>query len=322
MRIDTPLRRGALAPLFIACLLLSPLATAQWTAAVGKQDSSMGRQALAFLPNEIWIHVDDNVTWTLKTDEPHTITLLAPKQIRPSFAVGCPGFSGNSAVYDGTTCVTSNVLSKGQGLTVVFTKPGNFRVACLLHENMEGVVHVLEASQPLPHDQKYYDKEATAEEAALLNDDILMQHHAGSPNVIVGAGEIISTPGGSQTLSVMRFLHGNVTVHVGDTVEFNADDPITPHTITFGNPPNNPVPPSKNVTLDPDGARHVTLQSPSDSANSGFVQASYQDRQGLPQSMPGRTRFRVTFASAGTYQYYCLLHGVIGMTGTITVVAK
>jgi plastocyanin len=322
MRTLTSLRLGAFAPLFIALLLLSPFASAQWTATVGGEDNTMGRQALAFLPNEIWIHAGENVTWTLKTDEPHTITFLTPKQTRPSFAVGCPGFSGNPATYDGTTCVTSNILFKGQGLTVIFPTAGNFRVACLLHENMEGVVHVLDASQPLPHNQKFYDNEALAEKAALLTDDIPMHHHTGGKSVIVGQGEVVSTPAGSQTLSVLRFMDDKITVHVGDTVEFNADDPITPHTITFGNPPNNPVPPSKNVTVDPDGARHVTLQSPSDSANSGFVQASYQDRQGLHQSLPGTTRFRVTFASAGTYQYYCLLHGVIGMTGTVTVVAR
>jgi plastocyanin len=320
MRIHTQLRCGAVALLFTALLLLAPLASAQWTATVGGEDTSMGRQALAFLPNEIWIHAGDNVTWTLNSDEPHTITFLTPKQIRPSFAVGCPGFSANPATYDGTTCVTSNVLSKGQGLTVTFPTPGNFRVACLLHENMEGVVHVLDASQPLPHDQTFYNNEATAEKGALLTDDIPKQHHHARGTVSVGAGEIVSTPAGSQTLSVMRYISDAMTVHVGDTIEFNADDPITPHTITFNTPPANITLPSKNVTVDPDGALHVILLSPSDSASSGFVQASYQDRQGRAQSLPGTTRFRVTFAGAGTYQYYCLLHGVIGMTGTVTVV--
>lgn len=319
MRIPAVLRLGTGAPLFIALLLLAPFASAQWTATVGGQSTSMGRQALAFLPNEIWIHAGDNVTWTLDTDEPHTITFLTPKQIRPSFAVGCPGFSGNPATYDGTTCVTSNILAKGQGLTVIFPAPGNFRVACLLHENMEGVVHVLDASQPLPHDQTFYNNEAMTEKGALLNDDI-PKHQTKGMAVNVGAGEIVSTPVGSQTLSVMRYMSDKMTVLVGDTVEFNADDPITPHTITFNTPPNNIAAPSKNVTVDADGALHVLLLSPTDSASSGFVQASYQDRQGRPQSLPGTTRFRVTFAGAGTYQYYCLLHGVIGMTGTVTVV--
>lgn len=320
MRIRTHLRRGARAPLFITLLLLAPLASAQWTATVGGQDSSMGRQALAFLPNEIWIHAGDNVTWTLDTDEPHTITFLTPKQVRPSFAVGCPGFSGNPATYDGTTCITSNILFKGQGLMVMFPTPGNFRVACLLHENMQGVVHVLDASQHLPHNQAFYNSKAIAEKVDLLTDDIPKHHHTGGLTVIAGSGEIVSTPAGSQTLSVLRYMNAKMTVHLGDTVEFNADDPITPHTITFSTPPQNIARPSKNVTVEADGALHVTLLSPSDSASSGFVQASFQDRQGRPQSLPGTTRFRVTFAGTGTYQYYCLLHGVIGMTGTVRVV--
>jgi len=90
MRILTPLRHGAVALLFIALLLLAPLASAQWTATVGGENKSMGRQALAFLPNEIWIHAGDNVTWTLNTDEPHTITFLTPTDP----AVVCGGLPG------------------------------------------------------------------------------------------------------------------------------------------------------------------------------------------------------------------------------------
>jgi plastocyanin len=195
---------------------------------------------------------------------------------------------------------------------------GNFRVACLLHENMQGVVHVLDASQPLPHDQAFYDKEA-AEKIALLTDVVASHHHTTAMGVVVGSGEIISTPGGSQTLSILRYMNNNITVHLGATVEFEADDPITPHTITFNTPPDNIAAPSDNVTVDADGALHAMLQSPSDSASSGFVRASFQDRQGLRQSLPGTTRFRVTFAGSGTYHYFCLLHGAIGMTGTVTV---
>jgi plastocyanin len=71
---------------------------------------SLGRQGLAFLPNEIWIHAGDSITWTVTADEPHTVTFLTDGQIRPSFTVGCPGFSAGSAIFDGTSCVTSAIL--------------------------------------------------------------------------------------------------------------------------------------------------------------------------------------------------------------------
>jgi len=62
--------------LLVASLVLLPqLLFAQWTASVGAESGDQGRKALAFLPNEIWIHVCDSITWTLVTKiEPHTVT--------------------------------------------------------------------------------------------------------------------------------------------------------------------------------------------------------------------------------------------------------
>ena len=106
--------------------------------------------------------------------------------------------------------------------------------------------------------------------------------------VTAGTGVITATGGGSDTLSVMRFMHPDKVVHVGETVEWTNDDPITPHTITFGVEPANPMPPSANVTMDPDGALHATVSSPTDSVHSGFISAAAQDQIGSPQPPPGR----------------------------------
>jgi plastocyanin len=43
-----------------------------WFATVGAQSNDKGRQALAFLPNEIWIHAGDSITWMFDVDEIHT----------------------------------------------------------------------------------------------------------------------------------------------------------------------------------------------------------------------------------------------------------
>src|ERR1700712_188695 len=88
--------------LFVTVLVLLPqLLHAQWNASVGAQSGDMGRQALAFLPNEVWIHVGDSITWTLATDEPHTVSFLIANQIRNPFFVGCPGYSNSPAPFDG-----------------------------------------------------------------------------------------------------------------------------------------------------------------------------------------------------------------------------
>jgi plastocyanin len=302
-------------------LLLPQLLAAQWNATVGAESDDLAKQDLAFLPNEIWIHAGDSITWTVTAAEPHTVTFLTDGQIRPPFNVGCPGFSAGSATFDGTSCITTGILNKGERLTVAFPVPGNFKLVCLIHEDMTGIVHVLTPSQPLPHDQEFYDRLAQTESSTLLADrDAAKPKHQHSQNgVAVGGGEIVATGAGSDTLSVMRFNDPVITVHAGKTVEWTNEDSVTTHTVTFGTEPQDPVPPSSNVTLDPDGARHGMLNSTSDSVHSGFLQAGPQDRVGLAQAAPGVTRFRVTFSKPGIYPYICALHDGLGMKGKVVV---
>ena len=129
----------------------------------------------------------------------------------------------------------------------------------------------------------------------------------------------MATGGGAQIVSVMRFLPGTTVVNVGDTIEWTNLDPETPHTVTFGLEPSNPVPPSAGVTVESDGAEHAVLTSSSDSVNSGFIVAARQDRTGLAQSPLAVTRFRVTFTSPGTFDYFCALHDDLGMVARVIV---
>src|SRR5690242_7151302 len=94
---------------FIAGLLLIPtVAHADtWHLWVGAQTADKARQALAFLPNEIWIHAGDSVTWTVAADDAHTVTFLRPGQIRPPFQVGCPGSTPDGSAETGAACVNS-----------------------------------------------------------------------------------------------------------------------------------------------------------------------------------------------------------------------
>jgi plastocyanin len=317
LRKSTTLYRFCLALLVLA--LLPQAAVAQWQATVGAQSNDTAKEALAFLPNELWIHAGDSVTWTTATDEPHTVTFLASGQTRPPFAVGCPGFSPSGSTFDGSTCVDTPPLAPGQVFTVQFPKAGNYKLVCLFHENMTGTVHVLDPSLPLPHDQKFYDKQAAdqAQDLLSLHTDSNHQHHHHA--VTVGGGSVVATGGGKQTLSVMRFQGDKIMIHAGDTVSWTNVDPITPHTVTFGVEPANPIPPAGNITIDPDGARHAVLNSTSDSVHSGFIVADPQERLGFPQNPLGVKRFRVTFTSPGVYPYICALHDGLGMKGTVIV---
>src|SRR5262245_42344318 len=138
--------RGAL---ILLVLVVPTAASAQWQATAGAQSRDKGVQAMAYLPNELWIHAGDSVQWTLPTDEIHTITFLRPGQVRPPFPVGCPppatGVQASGSSYNGSACVNSGALAGGATYSVTFPSTGNFKLVCLVHTNMTGVVHVLDS---------------------------------------------------------------------------------------------------------------------------------------------------------------------------------
>jgi plastocyanin len=314
----------------------SASAAQTWHATVGAQSNDEGHQALAFLPNEIWIHVNDSIEWRFDVDEPHTVTFLADgeAQNRPPF-FAAPS-STPPVTFNGSTSVSSPgvpAFVKGDTFTVQFLKTENFKLVCLYHENMTGVVHVLEADAQLPHDQDFYDRQAADQRRDLLSDRDGRLVAAGQRHgecaahdslkarvVTAGIGEISATAGGTQTLSVMRFIHDNIQIRAGDTVEWTNQDPVTPHTVTFGTEPTDLVPPSgDHVTTDADGAPHAFINLPTDNVHSGIIMAALQDQTGKEQTPLGVTRFRVTFPNPGVFHYKCSLHDILGMTGTVTV---
>lgn len=175
MKVPGPIRFSIFIPCLLALAVFAVPRTVQaqknWHANVGAETKDMAQQALAFLPNEIWIHAGDTITWTWQSDEIHTLTFLTVGQIYPfDFTVGCPGFASSGASFDGSTCVSTPPMVKGQTFTVTFPKAGNYKFECLVHNTMDGVVHVLNASDALPHNQAFYDAQAADEQRDLLTD--------------------------------------------------------------------------------------------------------------------------------------------------------
>ena len=316
-------------------VLIAPtVLRAQWHANVGAESQNQAKQATAFLPNEIWIHAGDSITWTfVPKNLPHTVTFLAqntsPEQVRlpPPPPVGppgggCPGIQPSGSSYTGTSCVTSGISTNGATYTVIFPTAGNFKLVCLIHTNMNGVVHVLPLAETLPHNQGFYDDEARDEARDLIADsDTPREEQTDFPrreNEVIMTGETVATGGGRQFLAIDRFFPGTIRVHVGDTVEWTNVDPSEPHTVTFGAEPANNMS-RVNVTTQDDGALHGTINSVGDNVSSGFLQAAPEDAVGRAQSPVGTTRIRITFTHAGTYNYRCELHDVEGMLGTVVV---
>jgi plastocyanin len=322
---------------FAVAALLAGVATSaasatEWMAWAGAQTPDMGNQALAFLPNEFWIHAGDSIHWTFRTGELHTVTFLKPGQTRPPLNsplgtfVGCPGSTPDGSSFDGSACLSTPPSTTGQTYTVNFPSAGNFKLVCLVHTRMTGAIHVLSLSETLPHDQAFYDRQANQQGAELLSDASGLQgrghaesEHTSAHRVTAGVSAILANGGGSQTAAVMRFLGATTVVHVGDTVEWTNLSTPPFHTITFGTEPANLMPPSPGMPLDSDGVRHAVISSPNQSVNSGFLGSPNQDTVGQPQVPLDFTRFRVTFTAPGRFNYICGLHDLLGMIGTVIV---
>jgi plastocyanin len=235
-------------------------------------------QAMAFVPNELWIHQNDSVTWTMATDEAHTVTFLyqpqpatvgvppyPAAQQRPSNAVGCSAYGGaisaDNSSYDpsgslGLQCVHSGAAASGGALqaygntfTVKFPTQGNFKFVCLIHSSMNGTVHVLDPSATLPYKQVGYDLQSAGRVLNLTTNVIPSDLILNGFNHIYTVGKVVGTGGGWQYGSEFRFLDptGRVitksspmVVKLGQTVEFTNLDPVEPHTITFGCPTDDP----------------------------------------------------------------------------------
>src|SRR5215469_5793590 len=179
-----------LAVLIVGICAPVPAWSTDWQAKLGAQSQDKGRLVLALLPNEFWIHVNDTITWTPAVDALHTVTLPAGA-VRLPFFVGCPGFSTSPATFSGS-CISAQAFTSPNSFTVLFAETGNFKLTCLLHEDMTGVVHVLEASAPLPHDQAFYDtqgaqqaRELLAAQGMTMGDMQTENHEADVPNTVI-----------------------------------------------------------------------------------------------------------------------------------------
>ena len=257
---------GTLCWIFAVAILIVPSAAnaaTTYNAYVGGETKDQGVQADAFLPNELWLLEGDSIKWTfVPVNEPHTVTLLTPGQIRPippppagpPFAV--QGVScGPAASYDGSACVsTATGLNGGATFTVKFPKAGNYKFVCLIHTFMNGTVHVLvnnAENGPRIHSQRFYDDQARDEAQALLSDDDRQRddndgrwgrRRDGDNAVAAGVGKILATGGGTQYRAVVRFLPGVTRIHAGESVVWTNLDPTEPHTVTFGSEPAGLVP--------------------------------------------------------------------------------
>jgi len=95
----------------------------------------------------------------------------------------------------------------------------------------------------------------------------------------------------------MMFAPQSLSIAAGDTVMWQWPSGSLPHTVTSG------------VPGAPDG-KFCSLQN--------GEQPSVQACSGAGYAMSGPASYSFTFASAGTFPYFCQVHGAM-MTGTVSV---
>src|SRR5215471_19198165 len=187
-RVSKTVVSFAITGILMAGLAATTVQAKEWQARAGAETPDRGSQALAFLPNEFWIHAGDSIRWTFPTHERHTITFLTPGEVRPpgfgpvfGVPIACPGagVTPDGSSFTGSSCVSSGVLllpeaaqpgATPPNYSVVFPTPRNFKFVCLVHADMTGVVHVRVPGDPLPFTQDDYDRQAMGEQVLLLGD--------------------------------------------------------------------------------------------------------------------------------------------------------
>jgi plastocyanin len=310
----------------------------------------------AFLARNINVRVGDTVTWGLgHAGEPHTVSFLggaprppdvipiegrSPIDVQLNPVVGFPTRAPGAPVesYDGTSMVTPGFMSNEPGepdippnnvMSVVMTTQGVFDYVCLLHPQMTGTVTVVAENAADVDSQADIDAMAAVEEVALR----------AQIEALRAAGEMIQSeagPDGATTwhinvgptgfdnqLELYEFMADNLTIQQGDTVIWANTAPSI-HTVTFhpgqlapefvipefqeAGPPILVLNPLATFPVKPTGEFDGTGYR-----NSGIMTGS---------GGPGGSSFSMTFSAAGSFDYICAIHGLLGMEATITVVER
>ena len=299
----------ALAALPLAAVGTAAAAPADFTVQAGAVPSGPPANwdvwAMLFEPTSLTIDAGDSVTWNIAGA--HTVTFGAPPPGPPDLApVGGTGFSGSGLV-------SSGLLMQGQHYQLTFPKAGTYTYGCLIHPaSMKGSVVVQPAGTPYPvapgsdhpASNPAFSSALSAGQAAIAAQTV--QHTTSATGV--STWTLAAGFGDGKSYAAERFGSPSLTIHTGDTVVWTQNDPNELHTVTFLNP-------GQDVPFAlPTGALNPQALAPAGGktyAGSGFFNSGGMG--------PGQ-RYTLTFSTAGTYTYKCLLHDEFGMVANLTVV--
>lgn len=213
--------------------------------------------------------------------------------------------------------------------TATFKKTGTFTYVCSVHPLMKGKVTVRKKNRRTP--SKRSDAARTAKELAKDIKTLKQRDRFKGPS---GANILIGND--TRRTALLAYYPAAKEVKVGEIVRFKMSSPSNEvHTVSFG--PEAYIKPLAEGFFGPDpvysvpgGPPRIVLNPigayPSDPPNApfppydganhgnGFLNSGILDAD-AKSPQPGESAF--VFAKAGTYTYYCLVHGA-EMKGTVT----
>jgi plastocyanin len=328
-----------------------------WAGSPGKAPAGTpkGTELNMFFPATLRIRQGDSVRF--RNNEFHTVTFLGRGQKAPPLFVPAPGGAtyngfndasnnpfyfnakpkfiyntngvfgpvGNSTIGDGKLHSTG-AFGKPVGrasATFKFPKRGTYTVMCLLHPGMKGRVIVGKRSSRVPNAA---DLQATVAREAVrgyTSARKAVTHRPPANTIYAGIGD---------KATVFAFLPNKLTVKAGTTVDVIERSSSEVHNMVFGPKdyvekfakdtdliPTGPGSPNQLTPVliygtDPPGAGGGYTYDGASHGNGFFVTPVIDDSSATPI---GNTS-RVTFTKAGTYHYFCAIHGP-EMAGDVVV---
>lgn len=234
-------------------------------------------------------------------------------------AIAAP--SGGKAVTGRTTVSSGFPNGRAPKFTVSFPKNGTFQVVCVVHPKMRGSVTVVPKNSGAATTAAGARARAAKEKASQAATAAASARKAGKTK----GNTVVISPGNAKA-QTLAFFPAKKTVGVGSAVTFKMSGRNEVHTVTFG--PDAFVGPLAKTTYQgtspllasegfypsdpPTGGPPAVTSS---SHGNGFVSSGAMSDPGT--GIPLGHSFTVTFPTAGTFTYICMVHPE--MQGTITV---
>jgi plastocyanin len=234
------------------------------------------------------------------------------------------GALGKKVTYTGAKEIQSGLplSDKPKPMTVKFTKAGTYTYYCDVHAGMKGTVRVVAKAKTIPTAKQ--DAKRVADQVAQA-----LNIAKGLTTATLPANTVTVGNAGAHGVEYFGFLPATLTVPHGTTVKFQMSaKSLEIHTATAG--PGNPDTEADSYlgklaksfeapTIDPaaaypsDPPNAPASLTPASHGN-GFWNSGVMDASAA-SPVPGSSS--VTFAAAGTYKLYCLIHPF--MVGTVVV---